>query len=200
MLQADIILPVYPKAPLHHAPEVHAMVLDRYLWLLRERRLRPEDIVLMGDSAGGGLTLSFLQQLRDKALPLPREAFLISPWLDVTDSNPAMKDYQAADPLLDMDELAFQGRQYAGDLDPKDPLVSPIFGSLAGLPPLTVFAGTHEIFYPDVIRLGELAREQGADIDIRLFPNQIHCFVVLPVREGKAAREIIERKTHGTTE
>ena len=189
---APVIFPIYPKAPAYDATDVHAMIKERYNYLLTEKHISPDNILLMGESAGGGLALAFLQVLRDQNLPMPKQVILISPWLDVTGSNKAMDVIEPNDPLLLRDSLVFGGITYAGNLDPKDPLVSPIYGNLSKLPPVTVFTGTHDILDADIQQLGHTAKEQNLDYTIYTYEKMNHGFVGFPIiPEAKDAIKII---------
>ena len=199
-LGAELILPVYPKAPAHTAVEIQQMLIDRYLYIVRGKGIPAENVVFVGDAAGGGLALAILQKLRYLALPMPKQAFLISPWLDITNSNPEMEEIQPNDPVLNIEKLAFKGEKYAGDLDLTHPTVSPIYGDLSGLPKLTVFAGTREIFCADVKKLREIAEDRNLDIDVHIYKNQMHFFVGLPIPEGEEAIGIIASELYGAEE
>lgn len=190
-LGATLILPVYPKAPAYHVADVHGMLIDRYQYLLAEKEIEPQNIIFAGDAAGGGLALSLMQRLKYQALPMPGHAVLISPWLDITNSNPDMQTVQGTDPLLNIDKLAFRAREYAGDVDLESPVVSPIYGDLKGLSPMTVITGTHDILSVDSINLEKIAEAQNLDICVFTFVNQLHFFVGLPIPEAKEALEII---------
>lgn len=199
-LGAQLVLPVYPKAPAHTAVEIQQMIIDRYLYLIQQRGIPAENVIFIGDAAGGGLALAILQKLRYLALPMPKQAFLISPWLDITLSNPAVEEIQPLDPVLNAEKLVFKGQKYAGDLDPTHPVVSPIYGDLAGLPKLTVFAGSREIFCADVQKLGEIAEERDLDIDVHIYTNQMHFFVGLPIPEGEEAINLIASELYAAEE
>lgn len=196
-LGATLILPVYPKAPTYHVADVHEMLLSRYQYLIGEKEIAPENIIFAGDAAGGGLVLSLLQRLKYQAIPMPAQALLISPWLDITNSNPDMQTVQGTDPLLNVDKLAFQGKEYAGDVDLESPVVSPIYGDLKGLPPMTVITGTHDILSVDSLNLEKIADAQNLDINVFTFVNQLHFFVGLPIPEAKEALEIIAEEVFG---
>lgn len=190
----EVILPVYPKAPAYHAVDVHKMIMSRYEYLLKEKSISSDNILLMGESAGGGLSLAFLQVLRDQQLAMPKQAILISPWLDVTATNKDMDEIEPKDPLLLRQSLAFGGINYAGSLDPKDPLVSPIFGDLTGLPPITIFTGTHDILDADIQKLKRMTEKQGLDYTVYTYHNQNHGFVGFPIiPEAKDALEKITK-------
>lgn len=196
-LGAELILPVYPKAPAYHVADVHQMLLDRYLYLINEKQIETDRIIFAGDAAGGGLVLSLLQRLKYQALPMPGHALLISPWLDITNTNPDMQAVQGTDPLLNVDKLAFQAKEYAGDVDLESPVVSPIYGDLKGLPPMTVITGTHDILSVDAINLEKIAEAQNLDINVFVFVNQLHFFVGLPIPEAKEALELIAEEVFG---
>ena len=187
-LGAQVILPVYPKAPSYNVLDVHKMIMERYIYLIGGKGIPAESIALVGDSAGGGLSLAFLQVLKDNHLPMPREAILLSPWLDVSNSNSGMKPIQSHDPLLNIESLTFQGKTYAGDLPPQNPLVSPLYGDLSGLPPITVLIGTYDIFYADIDKLDKIVEEQRLDVTIYVYEKMNHCFAGYPIPEGKDAR------------
>lgn len=197
-LQAQFILPVYPKAPSFHAIDVHKMIMERYLYLIHDKGIPADKIFLMGESAGGGLALSFLQVLKEQNIPMPKQAILISPWMDVTNTNPAMAEIQPHDPLLNIESLGYGGIIYAGDLDPKNPLVSPIYGDIEGLPPITVFSGTHDILHADILKYSKIASERGEDVTLYTYEKMNHCFVGFPIPEGKKALGIIKRIIRNT--
>ncbi|MBQ1898969.1 MAG: alpha/beta hydrolase, partial [Ruminococcus sp.] len=199
-LGMQMIVPIYPKAPAHTAVEMQQMVIDRYLYLIKEKEIPSDQIVFIGDAAGGGMALAIMQKLRYLALPMPKQAFLISPWLDVTNSNPKMEEIQPLDPVLNIEKLAFKGEKYAGDLELTHPMVSPIYGDLAGLPKITVFVGTREIFCADVEKLEEIALERDLDIEVYVYKNQMHFFVGLPIPEGEDAMNIIASELYGAEE
>ena len=173
------------------------MLLDRYQYLVDVKEINPQDIIFAGDAAGGGLVLSLLQRLKYQAIPMPAQAILISPWLDITNTNPDMQAVQGTDPLLNVDKLAFRGREYAGEVDLESPVVSPIYGDLKGLPPMTVITGTHDILSVDSINLKTIAEAQELDINVFTFVNQLHFFVGLPIPEANEALEIIAEEVFG---
>ena len=196
-LGATLILPVYPKAPSYHVADVHGMLLDRYEYLFKDKGIDPQNIIFAGDAAGGGLALSLMQRLKYQALPMPGHAVLISPWLDITNSNPDMQTVQGTDPLLNVDKLAFRAKEYAGEVDLESPVVSPIYGDLKGLPPITVITGTHDILSVDSMNLEKIAEAQELDICVFTFVNQLHFFVGLPIPEAKEALDIIAEEVFG---
>jgi triacylglycerol lipase len=131
------------------------------------------DISVYGDSAGGGMALAVAQLLVSRGDATPSHTVLISPWLDVTLSNPAISTI--SDPVLRTASLRNAGQQWAGDLSPNDPLVSPPYGSLAGLPPTAVYCGNLDLLAADVLRLKEVTLANGAsDFTFILRNGAIH--------------------------
>ena len=104
----------------------------------------------MGDSAGGGFSLALAQEiLKTDSLDLPRRLILISPWVDVTGGDDALQKY---DTFLSNEVLRHVGADWAGELDPRDPIVSPLYGDMRGLPATDLFTGTWEVFYSDIVK------------------------------------------------
>lgn len=198
ILGAKLILPVYPKAPAHHVADVHTMLIDRYLYMINVKEVDPQDIIFAGDAAGGGIALSLLQRIKYQALPMPKRAILLSPWLDITNTNPGMEELQKSDPLLKIETLAYQGREYAGGIDLTSPAVSPVYGDLKGLPPISVFSGTHDILSADAAKLETIAENEDLDINVYLFVNQVHFFMGLPIPEAREVLEIIAEEVFGS--
>ncbi|MGM0431764.1 MAG: alpha/beta hydrolase [Spirochaetota bacterium] len=183
ILDCEMIVPDYPLAPEHHAKEVIEMVFDVYCSITSGNK--SVNTVIMGDSAGGGLALSLAQILQTRAKQLPKHLVLFSPWLDVTMSNPDINELDRRDPLLNVTSLSEAGKAYAGELDPKDPRVSPLFGNLSGLPPLTVFVGTAELFLADCRLLQQKAESAGTTVHLIEVSGMIHPGVFLPIPEAR---------------
>ncbi|MEV6659677.1 alpha/beta hydrolase fold domain-containing protein [Nocardia fluminea] len=182
---AEVVVPIYPLAPSATAEETVATAADITAGLLADAT-RSLDVV--GDSAGGGMVLAVLQQLRDRGLPQPRRAILVGPWLDTTMSNPAITALAPRDVMLDVGGLAEAGRLYAGGLAATDPRVSPLYGELKGLAPIAMFSGTADLVNADAHALLENAADAGVDIDYYECVGGQHCYPFLPTREGKQAR------------
>lgn len=199
-LGMELVLPVYPKAPAHVAVDIQQMLLERYMYLVDTLEYPAENIVFIGDACGGALALALMQKLRYLGLPLPGRAFLISPWLDLTLSNPMIEEIQPNDSVLNAEKLFAKGEAYAGSLELTHPVVSPIYGDLCGLPPITVFAGSREIFSADALRLKEIADENQLDIDVNIYKNQMHFFVGLPIPESEIALAVMASELYGVEE
>ncbi|OSC43336.1 lipase [Mycobacterium decipiens] len=135
------------------------------------------NVSVIGDSAGGNLALAAVQHMVGQGNPVPESMVLLSPWLDVGMTNPNIA--LVADPLLPVGPAQQIGKVWAGDLAVTDPLVSPLYGSLSGLPPTYVYAGNLDILAPDVFVLQQAAVDQGAPISFVLANGQIHDWVLL---------------------
>lgn len=180
-----ITLPIYPKAPHYTYVQSYAKVLLLYRKLVSE--VGAENIILMGDSAGGGFALGFAQYLLEKELPQPAQIILISPWLDITLSNPEIEAYKDLDPMLSVEALRVDGKYYAGEMDPNEYMLSPINGQFKGLAPLTLFVGTHEIFLPDARKLKDKLESLAIDFHYFEYAHMNHIFTTYPIPEAKEA-------------
>jgi monoterpene epsilon-lactone hydrolase len=183
---ADLAMLVYPKAPEHDHRAAIAAAVAAYELL--ERRYGAEHLVVAGDSAGGGLTASLLTVLRDRELPQPRDAVLISPWLDLSLSDPASREQAATDFMLTIPTIVGAGRYYAGSLETTDPLVSPRFASTHGLAPMHIFVGTDELFLADCRAFAARAKANGDVVTIRELEKGQHVSALFGTPEGRIAR------------
>ena len=170
-----VLVPDYRLAPEHPYPAGVKDALMAYGWLLAEGRT-PGDIVVGGDSAGGGLALSMLLALREAGAEQPRAAVLLAPWTDLTVSSGSYEALRDKDPIITRERLAEAGLWYAGRRDPSDPLLSPLFADLAGLPPMLIHAGGDEVMREDSTRFAERARAAGVDTAIKVWPELWHVF------------------------
>ncbi len=181
---ATVVVPVYPLATEGGTagsvvPKIANLIADQ-IASHREGR-----VGVYGDSAGAGLALSAVQHLVTDDKPVPASLVLVSPFLDVTMSNPAIASVD--DPVLDSAVLRESGLIWAGPLDATDPSVNPLHGSLEGLPPTYVYSGSLDVLYPDVLVLQQHARQQGAPMTFDLRKGRIHNWAMLPVTpDGRA--------------
>ena len=190
-VNATITMPVYALAPEHGYRVAYKQMLDVYLEL---RASHPDSpVVLMGGSAGGGFALGFAQSLVEQELPQPDRIVLISPWLDLTLTNPEIPAIDATDVLLDRKALLPNGLAWAHGDDPESYRLSPVNGSLGGLAPTTVLAGTNDILYPDALRLEARAKSAGLHFELVTFSGANHVFAMSPGESGDEARSIVEK-------
>ena len=193
---ATVVVPVYPLAS---TPQGRAQTVIPDMADLISAQITAHganNVSVYGDSAGGGMALSVAQLLVNRGEPTPSHMVLISPWLDITMSNPGIASIN--DPILRTASLRKAGQQWAGDLSLTDPLVSPINGSLAGLPPTAVYCGNLELLAADVLRLREQALATAAsDFTFILRNGAIHDWAMggaLSTPEAAAVQRDIYRQ------
>jgi epsilon-lactone hydrolase len=172
---ATVTVPVYPLAPEHQYQKTFCELEQVYRGLLE--RVTPDRIILCGDSAGGNLALSQALYYRERGLPLPGHLILLSPWLDVTMSNPEAKAVESRDLVLRVATLQQWGRWWAGSADPRTPILSPIFGDLRGLPPIQIYIGSDDVLLPDARKLRGLVAAAGGRIQLAETPAGFHAFM-----------------------
>jgi acetyl esterase/lipase len=153
-----------------------------------------EAVFLMGDSAGGGLALSAALALKEEKQALPEKLVLLSPWLDLTLSNPEIDRVEYRDPLLERDALVEAGREYAAGRDPAHYLLSPVNGTLQGLPPTLLQIGTHDLLVSDCRRFRDKAQRAGVFLIYQEWEAMFHDWMTqtphMP-EANKAVEEIV---------
>ncbi len=172
-------VPLYPLAPASGPRRTTAFALDIY-----RRMAQSAPPVLMGDSAGAGLSLAVTQLARTEGLPPPAALCLICPYLDAVPGDPRQREIEPHDPLLTLSGIRKCGETYAGDLPAEHPLCSPINGDLTGLPPTLVYGGGADVLVTDARRL----HEKVPDIDYREGAGLMHVWPIFFFRESKLAQ------------
>jgi epsilon-lactone hydrolase len=166
----------YRRAPEHPFPAPMDDALRAWEWL-RDQGIAAERIVLGGDSAGGGLALAVWQLLAAAGEDGPACLWLVSPWTDLTLSGESLDLNDGRDPLLHRPYLAELATAYVPDERQRaDPLVSPLFADLRGLPPTLIQVGTDETLIDDSTRLAQVAGHAGAAVTLQIWPHMIHAF------------------------
>lgn len=185
-------VPIYGLAPQHTYREAYPFLTAVHRELVGS--FPGEAVTVAGDSAGGGLALGFAQTLLTSGLPQPGHILLISPWLDLTLSNPDLPAAEAQDPWLGSAGSREIGRVWAGGDDPADPRLSPLNGPLVGLAPLDVYIGTRDMLYPDVRLLSQRAEQDHARVTLTVCNGGLHVYPLTPTPEGRAASAAIVRQ------
>jgi acetyl esterase/lipase len=179
---AEIVLPAYPLAPGATARDVLPRLLR-----LAEQEYDDLPLVLMGDSAGGALSLVLARDLVDAGRP-PAAVVGLCPWLDATLGDPEVRDLKATDPMLAESGLRAAGRWWAAPGDPGDPRISPVGLDLHGLPALHVYIGDRDILRPAVDDLAARAEDAGADLHVHEVPAMFHVWMTRAIPEAHRTR------------
>ena len=162
----------YALAPEHKFPVAVDQAVAAAKWLTGQEGVT--NWAVGGDSCGGGLAMALMLRLREAGDPLPSAGVLLSPWVDLTQSGASYVDRAAEDPNMTKEYLDRFAGMYLGDADPRDPLASPLFARLAGLPPLLIQVGTAEVLLDDSRRLAEKAHAAGVSARLEEWEGMIH--------------------------
>jgi epsilon-lactone hydrolase len=174
-----VLFPEYRLAPEHTFPAAIDDVLAAWRWLRTDQGLGGRSLAVVGASAGGGLAVSLLVALRDAGEELPAAAVLMSPTVDLTSSGASMTERVDQDPFSTPAMLRKFAADYLAGADPRTPLASPLFASLAGLPPLLIQAGTADLLFSDSQRLASAAAEAGVDVTLETGEGLPHVYPIL---------------------
>ena len=186
-----VTVPIMPLAPRGTASMVVPAVADLIEGIIDE--VGAGSVSVLGDSSGGGMALATAMVLRDRGVAPPSNVVLISPWLDISGTDPRLAEIAPRDPWLAVPGTHAAGALYRAELSESDPLVSPINGTLRGLGRITMFSGTRDILNADASRLVALAKKSGHPLDYFEGADMIHNYPILPMPEGTAARKLIAR-------
>jgi acetyl esterase/lipase len=178
----------YRLAPEHPYPAAPDDALAAYRALLDSGQDAGQ-IALAGESAGANLAVVTLAAITQAGLPQPTSAVLMSPWADLAGTGDSLKTKADVDPVITADAVPIRARDYLGRTDAHDPAVSPVYGSLVGLPPLLIQAGSHEVLLDDAIRLAAHAAHDDVAVTLDVVPGVPHVFQAFAavLDEGEAA-------------
>ncbi|MDQ1488107.1 MAG: hypothetical protein QOJ23_621 [Actinomycetota bacterium] len=165
----------YRLAPEHPYPAALDDALAAYRGLIAAGT-DPRQVLLCGESAGGGLAVAVALALRAAGDPLPAGVVALSPFTDLTVRGPSIDEFAGLDPAASRELLVFFAGSYFQSHDPTDPGVSPLYGDFSGMPPLLVFAATGEVLVSDATRLAERARSAGVDVTLELADDSVHVY------------------------
>ena len=175
--KSTIVMPDYPLTPKYTYKDVFNMVEPLYKEIIS--KVDVKNLVMMGDSAGGGITLALAEKISQNNIQLPSKTILISPWLDVTLTNEKIKEVQKNDKYLNKEKLLIAGISYARDEEGmKSYLVKPINGPISKLKNVIIYTGTYDILNPDTHLLQEKAKKEGIDIQIKEYEQAPHIWII----------------------
>ncbi len=178
---ALVIAPAYRLVPFGTYKEAYDLIVPVYKQFCEEH---PEKkIILMGDSAGGGLSLALAEHFKEEGIRMPDELILYSPWVDVSMENEEIKEYQARDPFLFAESLSTVAVHWADGLDIHDPKISPIYGDLKDIHHVTVFVGTDEIIYPDATKMFHML-DKDVSNELIVGEGMNHVYPLFPIKES----------------
>ena len=191
----SVLSPDYRVAPEDPYPAALEDALDSYQWLL-DRGWQGDQIIVVGDSAGGGLAMALTMYLRDHNMPLPCGIVAMSPWTDVTASGESYTLNYELDPLFgNSKETMIYENDYAGNHDKKDPYISPIYGNFRKFPPMLIQVGSTEMLLSDSITAASMADIAGVDVRLSIYDDMFHVFQMAGklFPEAKKAWEEVEQ-------
>ena len=180
----------YRLAPEHRFPAPLEDALAAYGWML-DHGLRPENVAFAGDSAGGNLVLGAIIDLRERGLPLPSAGVLLSPWTDLAATGDSYVSRAEVDPIHQRPMILALAKNYLGEHgDPRNPLASPLYADLKGLPPLLIQVGNRETVLDDSTIFADRARAAGVDVELQIWDGMIHVFQMFGAELSEARQAI----------
>ncbi len=186
-----VFCPAYRLAPEHMFPAALDDALESYLYLL-DFGYKGSEIILAGESAGGGLIYSLCYKLREMNVELPRALIAMSPWTDLTQSGESIESNRDADPMLSKERLQFFADCYAPN-DLQNPLVSPVFGEPDGFPPSLILVGGDEILLDDSRRMDEALRRCGCRSEMVIAPGMWHVYILFGLKSSQESKAKISQ-------
>ncbi len=188
-----LLLIDYRLAPENPFPAGLEDTVKVYKWLINEQGYSSDKIIFGGDSAGGGLTIASMLKLRDENFALPKAGICLSPWLDLEATGDSATSKASEDPMIDLQSVKEWALMYAPKEQLTNPLVSPIYADLSGLPPLYMQVGTAELLLDDSTRLAEKAKKAGVQVELEVWEEMIHVWQAFGnyIPESKPAIEKI---------
>ena len=187
-LGVRVVLPVYPLTPEHTWKDATPPLVELFERVAVESA---QGVVLMGDSAGGGLAVLLAQQVARRPGPQPTHLVVFAPWLDLTGETPGTDEAAQRDPWLNLSKLRIYGAWWGGG-PPPAPEASPLANDLTGLPPTLLFCGTRDLLHPQSVAMVAAAERAGVPVTYVEGPGLLHVYPILPIPEARAALERVE--------
>ena len=184
--KATVIMPDYPLTPKHTYKDVFTMITPLYKEIID--KVDKENLIVMGDSAGGGIATALAEKMAKENIKMPHKVILISPWLDVRLENPKIEEVEKIDNELNKEALRIAGIAYAGEDGMDSYLVNPIDGDLSKLENVIILTGTKDILNPDAKLFVEKAKEQGSIVNIKEYEGAGHIWMI----EKNSPKSLIE--------
>lgn len=178
---ATIIVPDYPLVPHASTEDIYEFLKQSY----KNTMFNYEHVIIMGDSAGGGLSLGLAQQLVIEGI-LHHHLMLLSPWLDVSMENDMIDTLQTKDPILNKQALIEVANMYARGRDLKDSMLSPLYGDLKGISSFNLWIGTNDILYADARALSRKCKDNDIKIDMHVYQDMLHTWMFFGLKESNA--------------
>lgn len=198
-LRGQLWVPDYRLAPENPYPAALEDALSSYSHLLRVRNVDPKRLIVAGDSAGGGLAVAMVLAARDRSMPLPAALVTYSPWTDMAITGDSIDENSDKCAMFAGDTIRRAAVFYVGDRDPRDPLISPLYGTFAQFPPVLIHASTDEVLRDDSVRLASAIDRDGGTVKLRLWRRVPHVWQFFPAVLPEAqesleeTREFVER-------
>ncbi|MBT4996360.1 MAG: alpha/beta hydrolase fold domain-containing protein [Hellea sp.] len=176
--KAKIVAPDYPLPPEHNVNEIHEWVKSSYIETIAKHN--PNNIIIMGDSAGGNLAIALVDWIMTSELRKPSNLILLSPWVDLELKNPKL-EANPSEQLLDKKDIQKAAIRFANGLDLKEPLISPLYHNNLKLPKTTIFSGDLDLLHDDIVRFSK----KNPKVTLKITNHMPHVHVIMPTKEAK---------------
>jgi acetyl esterase/lipase len=184
-----VFAPDYRLAPEHPFPAAVEDAVTVYCGLM-EQGLR--NVVVCGDSAGGGLSFALVHALRQRHVDVPAAIAAFSPWVDLTNASESMRANERRCAMFNAGNFDYGAANYLNGADPRDPLASPLYGDLRGFPPVLLHVGKNEMLCDDSVRFAESARAAGVNVQLKIWPVVPHCWQMAHTAMPEAVHSVRE--------